>query len=160
MTQDIPREKVERESGRFLEGLTDYGSSDIATAVETFLKVGLNGSELADQIREFSEDTGSPLDKIDICYVACDYILQMARNKISEVIDFDIVNDIKGGTEFYTSGNYMCTSFDYSSEAKEQLIEKLKESTQDQLEELKEDVFVMYLLESTEIDMPKKEVKV
>ena len=137
----------------FYSSLTEYGSSDVETAIEKFKEVKLSSRDLAEQIREFAESTGSELDGLDICYVAYDHILQMARNKISEILDFDICNDIKGGTEFYTAGNYMCTSFDYSQEAQEQLEETLREAESEAIEKLLEDDFVRVFLEDVEIDI-------
>lgn len=156
LTEEEKQHKIDYQTSRFLNGLTDYGHADVATAVEAFMEVDKDGSDLADEVREFAESTGTDLNKIDVCYVAYDYILQQARNKIDEVLSFDIVNDIKGGTEFYVYGNYICTSFDYSSEATEQLEEKLKEATQEQLDELKDDLFVKFFLDGVDVELPKE----
>jgi len=137
----------------FHNALTSYGYADVKTAIEKFDEVGLSAQELSDEVREFAESTGTSIDKIDVCYVAYDHILQMARNKLDEILDFDISNDIKDGTEFYTAGNYMCTSYDYSEEAKEQLEEKLKNTSQGQMEDLLEDKFIKVFLEDVEIDI-------
>lgn len=137
----------------FHNSLTNYGYADVKTAIEKFQEAGLSASDLADEVREFAYSTGSPIEKIDVCYVAYDHILQMARNKLDEIICFDIVNDIKGGTEFYTAGNYMCTSYDYSEEATEQLEEKLKDADNSQIEELLEDIFVKVFLDNVDIDI-------
>ena len=141
----------------FHSSLSGYGYADVETAIEKFDEVKLLASELADAVREFADSTGTELDKIDVCYVAFDHILQMARNKISEIIDFDIANDIIGGTEFYTYGNYMCTSFDYSKEATDQLEEKLRDASPEEIEELLEDNFVKVLLQDVKIDI--KEIR-
>ncbi len=137
----------------FHNSLSNYGYMDVNTAIEKFQQVKLVGSDLADEVRDYAESTGTQMDKVDVCYVAYDHILQMARNKLSEVLDFDIVNDIEDGAEFYTYGNDMCTSFDYSEEAIEQLTQKLKNTTPEQLEECLKDVFVKVFLEDVEIDM-------
>jgi len=150
--RSIPKDVVEREFDDFTSSVTDYGSADISTAVEKFREVGLRGKELADEVREFSDSTGTPLEDIDIVYVAYDHILQMARNKISEVLNYDFLNDFTGGgTEFYVAGNYMATSYDYSEEAVDELREKIKEASKIQLQELSDDVFVKSFLSDVEV---------
>ena len=143
------------ETNQFYQSLTDWGSMDVETALEKAQEVGINGSELADLVRELLSDTGIELSKIDVCYVIYDHILQQARNKIDEVLNFDICNDMKGETQFYTYGNAMCTSFDYSSEAQEQLQEKIKNATREQKDELLEDVFVKVFLNDVDVKIPK-----
>ena len=98
---------TDRDIADFHSSLTDYGYADVETAIEKFKEVKLYASDLAEQVREFHESTGVEIDKIDVCYVAYDHILQMARNRIDEILSFDICNDIKDGTEFYTYGNYL-----------------------------------------------------
>lgn len=141
------------EIAEFHNTLTGYGSADVETAIEKFKDVNLSASELADQVREYADSTGTSLSRIDVCYVAYNHILQMARNEISDILGFDICNDIKDGTEFYTSGNAMCTSFDYSSEAQEQLEAVLKKADQESIEELLENDFVRVFLEDVDIDI-------
>ena len=141
------------EIAEFHSGLTDYGSMDVRTAIKKFQEVELRASDLADEVRKYVEFTGTEIAKVDICYVAYDYILQMARDKIDRVLCFDLIDSIKNGAGFYTYGNAMCTFFDYSEEATEQLTEKLKEDTPEQLEELLEDNFVKVFLEDVSIDI-------
>ncbi len=90
----------------FHESLTDYGSMDVQTTIEKFQQVKLSAQELADAAREYAESTDMPMSEIDVCYVAYDHILQTARNKLDDILGFDICNDIKGGTAFYTYGNW------------------------------------------------------
>jgi hypothetical protein len=139
------------EFDRFASSITDFGSGDIATAVEKFQEVGLSGSELADAVREFSDDTGTDLNDVDVVFVAYDHILQNARNEISSVLDFDIVNDIEGGTEFYVAGNFMATSYDYSQEAVDQLRDVLKKASKSDLQMLSENIFVKSFLSDVDV---------
>ncbi len=136
----------------FYESLSDYGYIDVKTAIEKFQEVDITATDLAYEVREYCESTETPLDEVDVCYVAYDHILQMARNKINEILNFDICNDIKDGTAFYTYGNYMCTSFDYSEEATEQLEEKLEDADKSQIGQLFDDIFVKVFLEDVGID--------
>ena len=139
------------EFDRFASSVTDFGSADIATAVEKFQEVGLSGSELADAVRQWADDTGTDLNDVDVVSVAYDHILQEARNEIITVLDFDIVNDIEGGTEFYVAGNFMATSYDYSQEAVDQLKDKLKKASKSDLQMLSENIFVRSFL--TDVDV-------
>ena len=137
----------------FYSSLTEYGYSDVDTAIEKFQEAGMSASDLAEKVRECHEYNGIPIQDIDVCYVAYDHILQTARNKIDEILDFDICDDIKDGTGFYTAGNFMCTSFDYSQEVKDQLKEKLKDAETEQIKKLLDDIFVKVFLEDVEINI-------
>lgn len=138
---------VEYETSSLLHGLTDWGSADIQTAVEKAMEVNMNGNDLADLVREFATDTATQLADIDICYVIYDHILQMARNEIDNSTGFDISND----ADFYTYGNAMCTSYDYSQESQEKLIEELSKLDDAELEQLLENEHVKVFLEDVEI---------
>jgi len=78
-------------------------------------------------IDDFRENCGeSDFSKIDPVYSVLEYILQKARNRIEEVTGYDFMNDFLGnGTEVYTHGNYMCSSYDYSSGAVLEFKEKI-----------------------------------
>ena len=147
----VSKETIDREYDDFTSGITDYGSADIATAVEKFKEVGLGGRELADRVREWSDETETPIGDVDVVYVAYDYILQNARNEIDSVLGFDISNDIEGGTEFYVAGNYMATSYDYSTEAVDQLRGVLKKASKSDLKKLSENVFVRSFLNDVDV---------
>ena len=147
----VSKENMDREYDDFTSSITDYGYGDIATAIEKFKEVGLSGRELADQVREWSDETGTPLGEIDIVYVAYDHILQNARNEIDSVLGFDIVNDIEGGSEFSVAGNYMATSYDYSEEAVDQLRDSLKKASKSDLKKLSENIFVRSFLNDVDV---------
>jgi hypothetical protein len=76
-----------------------------------------------------------------------DAILQEARNEISDKAGFDFCNDCSTG-EIYTAGNFMCTSYDYSQEAKDELIEALAASNVD-ISDLSE--ATQYFLDQVEV---------
>jgi len=143
---------AELETQSFYRRLMPYGSADVRAAIDFFIDAGLDGDDLADQVNEFSEDTGTKIAEVDICYVAYDHILQMARNKISEVLGYDFQNDLETGTEFYTYGNFMCTTYDYSEEARKDLTERLEAATDEQKDELRDDKFVVCFLRRVDID--------
>ena len=77
-----------------------------------------------------------------------EHILQMARNHIDDVTGYDFINDFTdGGTEIYTYGNYMCSSYDYSTKA----IEELKNVVLPYREQLLENQRCKYFLGELEI---------
>ena len=91
---------------------------------------------------EEAEDLGMKIKDLDPCYEVLNYILQVARNEIFEKTDFDIQN-CKYSIEVYE--NYLDSSFDHSEEAVTDLEKAIKESDKS-IEELKENIFVNYLL--------------
>ena len=136
----------------FYKSLSGYGYADVEKAIEKFNDVGLYAKDLAYAVREFVESTDAPIDKIDVYYVAYDHILKTARNKLGEILGFDIANNIIDGLGFYTYGNYIDTS-DKLQKAIDQLEEKLKNAGQEQIEELLEDNFVKVFLEDINVDI-------
>jgi len=137
----------EREFDRFTSSITDFGSGDIASAVDKADEVGIDGSGLADIVREFGDETGTPLNDIDVVAVLYDHILQNARNEIDSVLNFDIVND----ADFYVAGNFLATSYDYSTESQEKLTEKINEASKSDLQRLSENIFVRSFLNDVEV---------
>ena len=117
----ISDNRLNSEIETFNSSLIPFGYLDIKEAVKTALEGGYDGSWLADRITEFMEDTDTKLEDIDPNYVAYDSLFQEARNNIIELTDIDILNDTRD--QVYVYGNYMCTSFDYSEEALEELLE-------------------------------------
>lgn len=112
--------RLEREVERFNAGLIPFGSADIRSAVQTALDGGQDADWLVSEIEEYMESMGiTKLSDIDPCYTAYDSLFQMARNEIDTLLDIDISNDLD--EEIYLYGNYMCTSFDGSTEAYEEL---------------------------------------
>ncbi len=72
----------------------------------------------------------------------------MARNKIEELTGYDLVNHFSGAVgEVYTYGNFLCSSYDYSEGA----IEELKTVITPYLEQLYTDKWCRYILEELEI---------
>ncbi len=126
-----------------------FGYFDLKRACEIWDEVRLYESDLFEIIEEFKDSCGySEFDKIDPVYCVLDHILQMARNKIVEIAGYDFLNDFsRNGTEIYTYWNYMCSSYDYSDKA----IEELKEKIEINFEELNKDQFCHYFFKELEI---------
>lgn len=119
-------EYLNRITDRVAELFCPYGFLDIKRACEVAIAVDENENWVFEQIDNFSKDCATPYDKIDPVYCVYDSILQEARNEISNLTNFDLCNDMKSG-EIYTYGNFMCTSYDFYEEAREQLRQVLKD---------------------------------
>ncbi len=126
------KETIDCEFDNFTNNIISFGSGEIHRAVELFNEIGLFGSDLSDEVRDWSESTGTPINDIDICLVAYEYILQNARNEINDVLKVDIVNDLY----FETHANYDASSFDWQEKSQEKLREKLENATDEQLKKL------------------------
>lgn len=147
-------EITEEEIGSVAIGLCPFGSLDIEEAIKMFKLVGLSIDDLIEEVHNFIDSNdGDIIDDVDICYVAYEYILQEARNTINDVFNFDIVNDINEGTEFYTYGNAIATSYDYSTKAQNQLVQVLKHAKKEELETIVNDDCTRVFLEYVDIDI-------
>ena len=154
LAEEKQEERIDREISRFNRSITDFGSGDIASAVEKGDELGLDGNEVADISRQFADETGTDLNDVDVVAQVYDHELQMARNKTDEVLGYDFINDFEGdGTEFYTAGNFLATTFDYSQNAHDQLEKKIKGATPEQRKQLLDDIFVKVFLEDVDIDI-------
>jgi hypothetical protein len=150
---------LERSIENFKEMCCPYGYLDIKHAIELFNRIGEDEKKLLDEIKYFCEDTGSKFSGIDVCYTALDYIFQMARNKIDDILEFDICNDSKSNID--VSGNYISTQFtgDFDN-LQNELIEKINEKSNGDIEEkqniikkLLENDCIKVLLEDCDINL-------
>jgi hypothetical protein len=122
-----------------------FGYLDIKAAVNAALRAGKDTDFVQECVQEFAESCGITFEKCDPVFCVLDAILQEARNEISEECNFDFINDIKKGY-IDTYGNFMCSSYQCTSNAKEELtkilsvnninIEDLSEATQYFLSEI------------------------
>jgi len=139
--------EISREYDDFTNNIIEFGSGDIQRAVELFNEIDKSGYALAQEVKEWSDSTGTPINKIDIVLVAYEYILQNARNEIDDVLKIDIQNDLN----FETSANYCATSFDWDEKSIEKLKEKLENATNKQLKKLSSSQIVKTFLEYVEV---------
>ena len=154
-TQDsITSRAIESRVTDFYKAVSDLSYTDVEAAVSKFAEVGLSPNDLSEQVREFSEEVGVEINKIDVCAIAWDHILQQARNKISETLKFDIV-DNTGDGEFSVAENYQATTFDADDESVKLLKEVIQKANDAQVEKLMKDVFVKVFFEDNDIDIKK-----
>jgi len=147
LTQEQETIRTEQEIANFNANILPYGYLDVKAGINHFLRYGKTGYELAEAVEQFNEETNTPLKDVDVTYVAYDVVLQEIRNEISDLIGFDICND----ANFYTYGNYCCSSYDYTEQDKEKLITAIAETTQEQREELLNSEKVSKFLDDVEI---------
>lgn len=148
--------EIEENTKDFYAGIVSYGSTDIETAIKIFLDVDKSGDDLAEEVKRFSEDTGTKLEDVDVCYVAYETILQEARNKIEEILGFDFLNE-GSGRDIYTYGNYCCSQYDSTQGLKDELKERLndiatEEERKEKIKELKEDVVIKWFLDDIDFE--------
>lgn len=151
---EITKEQIEKETQSFAMEMLPFGYLDIQAAVDHALNVNMYGYDLAKTVNDYLEEANITLENADVCYIILDYILQQARNKISEVLGLDICNDLCNGTEYTVYGNAMCSSIDYSTENQKELQFRINEATPEQKLKLRKDVMVKYFAELTDIDLP------
>ena len=121
----ISKEEIEKQVNSFIANLNPFGWLDIKAAIEILRNMNyINPDDvLTEALENWKDSTGiNDNSKIDITYLAYDWINQEVRNLISQYLNFDIQND----ADFEVHGNYMCSSFDFSDEDKEKLIQVLK----------------------------------
>ena len=102
-----------------------FGYLDIERAVTVFHEVDLTPDDLVEAVSEFCDSTEVDQSAVDVVYVAYDKIFQDVRYEVEEATGKDILNDTKKQINVY--GNYMCSQFDFSKEAKEEFLEIVSE---------------------------------
>jgi hypothetical protein len=98
---------------------------DMQAAVTSAIQAGKDSCYVYECVSEFAESCGMPIDKCDPVYCVMDSIMQEARSEIEQMTGFDLCNDIQDGS-IDTAGNYMCTTYDYSGNAIEELTQVIK----------------------------------
>lgn len=103
------------------------GYLDIQAACNIWNEIWLYEYELFEIIDNDRESMGyGGFENIDPVASILEHILQMARNKIEELTGYDFINDFSWNwTEIYTYWNYICSSYDYSQDAVDELQEKI-----------------------------------
>ncbi|MCG7549029.1 MULTISPECIES: hypothetical protein [unclassified Pseudoalteromonas] len=74
-----------------------FGSLDIRAICKIGDDLDMHEGELFEIIDDFRESIGSESwDNIDPVYCVLDYVLQEARNRVSEITGYDFINDFSG----------------------------------------------------------------
>lgn len=142
-------EIINRDVDEFLWYLMPFGSLDIRHMLITAYDVNISPRELADILHEQAESFGINLfdqeRTTDLNALFNDYILQMARNDIENVLNIDLLD-----YDVYFFANYLDDPLQYPSHLAERLEEEIneKELTKDDF-----DVFAQYVLDEMGISL-------
>ena len=149
-------ERLRFESDRFTWLCCPFGSLDIEEALRFGLDFGYHGNEIFTLVEQYSHDTATPFEELDIVYIVYEHILQHARDRIYEATGYDFVND--GPAEIYTYGNFAGTCYDYTEEAKERLLAGLAALDHEKREELLDDYLLQFLeyIDIAQVDIEKE----
>ncbi len=124
LTQDATDQQIDNAIIDFCP----FGYLDMKAAVNAAIQAGESTSYVYDCVSEFSESCETPINDCDPVYCVLDAILQETRNELDSLIGFDFCNDLKSGY-IDTYGNFMCSCYNYSGNAKEELIQVLKDNS-------------------------------
>ena len=142
-------EIINKIADEFLWYLVPFGSMDIMHVIKKAYYLDISASELSDILYQEAEDRGISLfdnnETTDINALLNDYILSMARDDISEVLDIDLYD-----YNIYFFANYLDDPLQYPSELVEDIKQAIKEH-----EVTREDfdVYAQYVLDEMEIEL-------
>ena len=142
-------EIINKIADEFLWYLVPFGSMDIMHVIKKAYYLDISASELSDILYQEAEDRGISLfdndGTTDINALLNDYILSMARDDISEVLDIDLYD-----YNIYFFANYLDDPLQYPSELVEDIKQAIKEH-----EVTREDfdVYAQYVLDEMEIEL-------
>lgn len=119
-------EIINKVADEFLWYLVPFGGADIMYMIRKAHYLNISASELADILYDEAEDRGISLfdndGTTDLNALLNDYILSMARDNISEVLDIDLYD-----YNVYFFANYLDDPLQYSSELVEDIKQAIKE---------------------------------
>lgn len=127
------QEEKEKLTKDLSSALMPFGYLDLQVAAEVLADAEISESDFSIYVEEFCEETQIPFNKLDICYLAYEYVLQEARNQIDEILGIDIINDTDN---FYTYGNYMCSGYDCNEESNKKISAWIREIEETRAEEM------------------------
>ena len=145
----MKEEIINKIADEFLWYLVPFGSMDIMHVIKKAYYLDISASELSDILYQEAEDRGISLfdnnETTDINALLNDYILSMARDDISEVLDIDLYD-----YNIYFFANYLDDQLQYPSELVEDIKQAIKEH-----EVTREDfdVYAQYVLDEMEIEL-------
>lgn len=140
-------EIINKIADEFLWYLVPFGSMDIMHLIKKAYYLDISASELADILYQEAEDRGINLfddnGTTDLNALLNDYILSMARDNISEVLDVDLYD-----YNIYFFANYLDDPLQYSNELVEDIKQTIEEHevTRDDF-----DMYALYVLDEMEI---------
>ncbi len=127
------QEEKEKLTKDLSSALMPFGYLDLQAAAEVLADAEISENDFSVYVEEFFEETQIPFSKLDICYLAYEYVLQEARNQIDDILGVDIINDTDN---FYTYGNYMCSGYDCNEESIKKISGWIKEIEETRAKEM------------------------
>ena len=145
----MKEEIINKIADEFLWYLVPFGSMDIIHLIKKAYYLGISASELSDILYQEAEDRGISLfdndGTTDINALLNDYILSMARDNISDVLDIDLYD-----YNVYFFANYLDDPLQYPSE----LVEDIKQAIREhEITREDFDVYAQYVLDEMGIEL-------
>ncbi len=109
--------EIENRSDDLVFQLSNFGSLDVVRCVQVLMEADIETTDFVQYVHDFCHETETQVYNTDISALAYEYVLQEARREIEEKAKVDILNDLKN-EEVCVHGNYCCSSFDFSNNAK------------------------------------------
>jgi len=75
-----------------MRSILPFGYLDLQAAAELLEEARVSFNDFSSYVEEFALDTGVEFDRLDICGLAYEYILQQARQEIEDQLAIDICN--------------------------------------------------------------------
>ena len=144
--------RINRDIAEFQALFCPYGWRDIKFMMEAAHAVGMAPGQVYELVKDFQSDVVADWDDIDPCYVMLEHILQNARGTIERSLALDIQNDLPGGG-FWTVGNYMCSTYDWTGEGYAALEGRLSETSAEEKRSLEDCLSTQYFLDSVGLSM-------
>ena len=136
--------------------LGNFGRADLDKTVEILKRYRIPTNDFAEYVEEFMDDTGMNLvnkgQPLDLCYLAYDQALQLARRDIEKYTGLDIMND----ADYDVYGDYFCSMIDYTENGRQRLVEAVCEADEDTRQALLDNHIVRMFFDDVEV---LKEVK-
>ena len=129
----------------------NFGKADLDKTVEILKRYRIPTNDFAEYVEEFMEDTGMNLvnrgEPLDLCYLAYDQALQLARQHIERYTGLDIMND----SDYTVYGDYFCSMIDCTENGKERLIEAVCEADEESRDALLDNHIVRMFFDDVEV---------
>lgn len=107
---------MENKVDEFCSQFCPYGYRDIEVCINNAEEAGKQIQDAVEMVKQYSDDTGTPLENCDPVACVYDALYQEARTDIERLTSKDISND-KPFDSIHVAGNYMATSLDAKQEA-------------------------------------------
>jgi len=144
--KEFNEKEVDYEYDRFLFGMNERGTGDIANAVRKAHEVGIGGMALSDMIREYADDTETPIEDVDENYVIYDHVMNEAGSLIEAVTGYDVRDD----WEVYA--NHLATSYNPHGD-EDKLAEEINKLSKEKKEDLLQNKFVHSFIDDTDVSL-------